>query len=106
MHEPTRDTMLRTAKAWTVVIGKSGDNGGLFRDKSCLCVFEPMDPEPQRSAVLGDGADDVVGGTVGEFHVDFERDLDGRYHEAGQVLNDFLGDPAGVASYPSGIKGH
>ena len=65
-----------------------------------------MSPEPQRPAIFRDGSDDVVGRAIGEFHVDFEGDLDVRSHQAGQVLNDFLGDPARVAPHPRGIKRH
>ena len=39
---------------------------------------QPMSLEPQRPAIFRDGADNVVGRAVGEFHMDFEGDLDVR----------------------------
>ena len=63
-----------------------------------------MSLEPQRPAIFRDGADNVVGRAVGEFHMDFEGDLDVRSHEASQVLDDFFSDPARVASDPSRIE--
>src|SRR5580704_2199667 len=42
----------------------------------------------QRSAVLGDGANDILGSTVGDVSFDFECDPDIRVHQSCEMLND------------------
>ena len=43
---------------------------------ACSLLLEPVRGEPQGPAILGDGADDVVGDTVGDLGLDLQRHLD------------------------------
>jgi hypothetical protein len=63
-----------------------------------LGVFEALIDEPQRSAVLGDGANNVFGKTSRRVGVNLNRDVDGGADLSSQVLDHFLCDLASIAA--------
>ena len=71
--------------------------GALGRGWEGSFFLEAVGGEAEGAAVLGDGADEVVRGAVRDGGVDFEGDLDVGAEEAGDVLDDDLGDVAGLA---------
>jgi hypothetical protein len=67
--------------------------------------LEALGGELQGAAILGDGADDVVGGPAGDLGLDFEGDGDLVVDDAGEVGDDLLGDTSGVAGETGGVEG-
>ncbi len=63
-----------------------------------LFFLEAVAVEFEGAAVLRHDADELVSGFVREFGVDFEGDGYFRADLSGQVGDDFVGDPAGVAA--------
>jgi len=77
---------------------RSLDESGSSKDASVISTFDIalllpcLGFESERRCVFGDGAFCLVGGTVGEFGVDFEGDVDRRVGVAGEERDDLFGD--------------
>ena len=69
-------------------------------------LFKSKVRELQRPAVFGYVADELVAGSLGKVGVDFDGDLDFRSDQAGQVLDNFLGDPGSVAAQAEWVNGN
>jgi hypothetical protein len=70
----------------------------LARLEADSLLFKTEISELQSAAILGDGADGMVGSTAGNDCLYLKGDFDRGPRESRQVLNDFLGDPARVAA--------
>lgn len=58
----------------------------------------------QRAAVLGHCTDGLVRRTARKFCLDLQRNFDGRPHQSGEVGNNLVTDPTGIAAYSSRIE--
>src|SRR6266568_7441790 len=69
-----------------------------------LVFLESLVLELERSGVLGDRADHAVGRPVRQLRLDLQRQGDASVPLGGEMLDNLLGDAAGVAAKPVGVE--